>query len=59
MAGRTRKDIEQQSGQPVVSRSNHLPPPAEGAVLENGVASVKPTKRKVVAPKKKPKGGTA
>ena len=56
VAGRTRKDIEKQSGQPVVSRSNYLPPPAEGAVLENGVASVKPTKRKAIAPKKKSKG---
>jgi hypothetical protein len=58
VAGRTRKDIEQQSGQPVVSRSNYLPPPAEGAVLENGEASKKPTKRKVVA-SKKPKGDKA
>ena len=56
VAGRTRKDIEQQSGQPVVSRSNYLPPPTDGAVLENGVASEKPTKRKAVAAKKKPKG---
>ena len=56
VAGRTRKDIEQQSGQPVVSRSNYLSPPADGAVLENGVASAKPTKRKAIAPKKKPKG---
>ena len=56
VAGRTRKDIEQQSGQPVVSRSNYLPPPADGRVLENDVASAKPTNRKAVAPKKKPKG---
>jgi hypothetical protein len=40
----------------VVSRSNYLPPPAEGAVLEDGAASEKPTKRKAVAPKKKSKG---
>jgi hypothetical protein len=39
-----------------VSRSNYLPPPAEGAVLENGEASKNPTKRKAIAPKKKPKG---
>jgi hypothetical protein len=56
VAGRTRKDIEQQSGQPVVSRSNYLPPPATGAALENGAVSEKPAKRKAVAAKKKPKG---
>ncbi len=52
VAGRTRKDIEPQTGKPVVSRSNYLPPPADGAVLENGVASGKPIKRKAVARKK-------
>ena len=48
-----------QSGKPVVSRSNYLPPPADGAVLENGAASEKPAKRKAVAAKKKLKGGTS
>jgi hypothetical protein len=56
VAGRTRKDIEQQSGQPVVSQSNYLPPPDTDAVLEKGAASGAPTKRKPVAAKKKPKG---
>ena len=54
-----KQDFEPQSGQPVVSRSNFLPPPAEGAVLEKGVVSEKPRKLKVVAAKKKPKGGAA
>ena len=58
VAGRTRKDIEQQSGKPVVSRSNYLPPTA-GAVLENGAASEKPAKRKAVVAKKKSKGNKA
>ncbi len=59
VAGRTRKDIEQQSGQPVVSRSNYLPPPSDGAVLENGAASGKPTKRKAIAARKKTKSEKA
>ena len=56
MAGRTRMGIEQQSGQPVVSRSNYLPPPADRAVLENAVAFAKPAQRKTVATKKNAKG---
>jgi hypothetical protein len=48
--------IEQQSGQPVVSRSNYLPPPADRAVLENAVAFAKPAQRKTVATKKNAKG---
>ena len=32
IAGNARKELEAKSGKPVVSRSNYLPPPADGAV---------------------------
>ena len=56
IAGNARKELEAKSGKPVVSQSNYLPQPSAGAVLENDAASERPTKRKAIAPKKKPKG---
>ena len=56
IAGNARKELEAKSGKPVVSRSNYLPTPTAGAVLENDAVSDKLTKRKAVAPKKAPKG---
>ena len=59
IAGNARKELEAKSGKPVVSRSNYLPPPAAGAVLKNGAASLKSTKREAVAQENKAKGDKA
>ena len=59
IAGNARKELEAKSGKPVVSRSNYLPPLADGAVLENVAAPGTPIKRKAVVRQKKPKESKA
>jgi len=59
IAGNARKELEAKSGKPVVSRSNYLPPLADGAVLENVAAPGTPIKRNAVVRQKKPKESKA
>ena len=53
IAGNARKELETKSGKPVVSRSNYFSTPTTGEVMENGVASENPSKRKAIASNKK------
>ena len=59
IAGNARKELEAKSGKLVVSSSNYLSPPAAGAVLKNGAASLKSAKREAIAQKNKAKGDKA